>query len=192
MGCAKTNKSCNELAQTFSPDEGAFTLSELGSAAKEHAHQLFVGFTSQEQYWSEYVIDNAKEEAPTYFNIEDVHFSGFGSQGDGASWVGYIDARAWCEVHGVPNAESLIESGELSEDIEIKTQGNYAHSGTMSIPDLCIPREIELAMLSEARSYADQIYKDLEESYEADTSLEAFEDMASGNDYLFDADGNLI
>lgn len=210
------DKGLKRIAQLFHPDEGAFRLEELSEKAREHAFQQYVEHVSSYAWW-DYVYDWVKEDAPPYFNIEDIIFSGFWSQGDGASWAGTVDLLKWCEAHGNETCASLIKSGYGGAHGTISLpRGNYSHSGGMNIEidyytdypidptpegatssaeipgadDALI--EMETDVLAEAREYADKIYRQLEETYEAETSLEAFKDMVDANEWRFDADGNIV
>ncbi len=186
------------IAQTFSPDEGAFRLEELSSEAQERAHERYVQHSTEDSHWYEYVIENAKEDAPAYFTVEDVEFTGFWSQGDGASWTGSIDTLAWSLAHGIEEGARLVEEGELGEYVEVKRRGgSYVHSGSMYLDNASSgygdrADEIEQEMLDAAREYANQIYTYLEESYDAETSLDNFREMADANGWSFDGDGNLV
>ena len=203
-----SDKGLKRIAQFTSPDEGAFRLEELGDKERERALQQYIQYLPED--WSEYTIEDAKEYAPPYFEVNDVIFSGFASQGDGASWNGTVDFLKWCEVQGNEVCADLIRKGYTGEggEIALNPGNHYMHSGGMTLDEDVssdyiydseeeIPgaeeaiQEMHDEVLAEAREYADKIYRDLEETYEAETSLEAFEDMAAGNDWLFDADGNL-
>ena len=93
----------------------------------------------------EYVIDDHKREGEKLgFYIDDVSWSGFNSQGDGASWTGDIVLRTFIENHLLkpdsPNYGSLItllelyNDGWIEEKVSVSRTGYmYNHSGTMRI-----------------------------------------------------------
>lgn len=93
----------------------------------------------------DYVIDDHKREAEKLgFHIDDVSWSGFNSQGDGASWTGDIVLRTFIENHLLkpdsPNYGSIITLLELYNDGWIEERVSVSrrsfmhnHSGTMRI-----------------------------------------------------------
>jgi len=207
-----SNKGLKRIAQFTSPDEGVFKLEELSDAAKQHALERYAEDATQDSYWYESVIANAKEDAPPYFIIDEIQFSGFWSQGDGASWGGSVDFLKWCEAHGNELGVSLIKGGQISARGAVSLpQGNYNHSGGMGIEpddytdypeDLSDVTEIPGAesaedemlteVLDEAKDYANTVYRDLESEYEYQTSEEVFKDMVDANEWMFDAEGNIV
>ena len=186
--------------------------------------------------WYEEIYARAKEDAPARgFNIDEIHFSGFYSQGDGASWTGYIDLATFLAYHNKPDAADyaqyvvlaeLIKDGWCEGHLVISRNGfYYNHSGTMrsdgiddrihyAEDDSVVDRGIlgganvrELAKsigtdelfneldnwtLHKAQKYADEIFKQLKEEYEAYTSDEYFIDLCDINGWRFDNNGTLI
>ena len=89
-------------------------------------------------YWHEFIIDNAKEDGKALgFDIQDIAFSGFCSQGDGASWSGYVDMVAWLDKHKPEDAQAhvviaLIENDWAEKKLKISfSSSHYTHSNTM-------------------------------------------------------------
>ncbi len=88
--------------------------------------------------WWDHIYEEAKADAKQHgFSIHNIYFSGFYSQGDGASWTGYVDMVRWLEKHKQddPRAHiliALIEEDWIEKKVEI-TRGSYqyAHSNTM-------------------------------------------------------------
>ena len=186
--------------------------------------------------WYEEIIALAKEQAPARgFSINEVQFGGFHSQGDGASWTGYVDLADFIEYHNKPEAtdftqyvvlRELIKDGWCEEKVNINRHAFiYSHSGGMvtegiddsisyADDDSVMDRGIleganvkELAnsihtdelfndldgwVLSKARAYANEIYAQLEEEYDAYTSEERFKEVCDINGWRFDNNGNLI
>ena len=186
--------------------------------------------------WYEEIYARAKEDAPARgFSINEIQFNGFHSQGDGASWTGYVDLADFIEYHNDPDAKDfaqyvvlreLIRDGWCEEKVNVNRHAfYYSHSGTMvteglddridyADDDSVMDRGIleganvkELAnsidtdhlfndldgwVLSRARAYADGIYKQLKEEYEAYTSDEYFIDLCDINGWRFDNNGTLI
>jgi hypothetical protein len=206
---------------------------ELSNSAKQHAIQEY---GQPPDDWYEEIYARAKEEGPERgFNISEIKFTGFHSQGDGASWTGYVDLADFIEYHSKPKDSDytqysilaeLIREGWCDGSVEINRSGfYYNHSGTMrsagiderlqyaeddSVMDGGIldgANVIELAksidyeyllnqldewVLSKACAYANEIYAQLREEYEAYTEEEYFKDLCDINGWRFDQRGILI
>lgn len=88
--------------------------------------------------WWDHIYDAAKEDGEALgFSIHDINFSGFYSQGDGASWTGYVDMVRWLERNKQDDARAhvliaLMEENWVERKVEITRVGyQYAHSNTM-------------------------------------------------------------
>jgi hypothetical protein len=79
-------------------EQTEFSYKELSAKAQEKAQQWF-SETLDYEWWDhtyEHATADAKEKG---FDIEDIRFSGFWSQGDGASWTGRVDLKLFLEHH---------------------------------------------------------------------------------------------
>lgn len=79
-------------------EQTEFSYKELSAKAQEKARQWF-SETLDYEWWEhtyEHATADAKEKG---FDIEDIRFSGFWSQGDGASWTGRVDLKQFLEHH---------------------------------------------------------------------------------------------
>ena len=105
-------------------------------------------------------------------------FTGFWSQGDGASFSGYYNykkgALKWVknnypqdnELQGiVKGLQDLQRRYFYKLDCTVTTTGRYAHSGTMYI-DKCSHENVEEDLLTLLCDLADWLYKQLETEYE--------------------------
>jgi hypothetical protein len=112
---------------------------QLSNYAKHHA---IAEYGQPPDDWHEEIINRAKEDGPARgFNIDEVLFTGFHSQGDGASWTGFIDLVEFITYHSKPEdadyAEhtvlvELIKDGWCEEKVAISRSGfYYNHSGMM-------------------------------------------------------------
>ena len=112
---------------------------ELSDRAKAYA---LATYGQPPDDWYECVYENAKQEGKERgFLIEDIQFSGFHSQGDGASWTGEVNFAKFIEYHIQPNDPDyaryvvlleLIKEGWLDKFTEIYRYGYmYSHSNTM-------------------------------------------------------------
>lgn len=97
--------------------------------------------------WADEIIANAKRDGPARgFNIDEVSWSGFHSQGDGASWTGSIHIPTFIEYHNKPDSEDfsqyvvlaeLIKDGWTQKLVAVDRRAYfYNHSGTMLVDDI--------------------------------------------------------
>ena len=118
-----------------------YTYDELSDTAKDNVRSRYIGPGID----LEYIIDDYKKDAEKLgFMIDEVAWSGFSSQGDGASWTGDIVLRTFIENHLLkpdsPDYGRLITLLELFNDnwieekVGVSRSGYmYNHSGTMRI-----------------------------------------------------------
>jgi len=207
-----------------------YKFEELIEPAKAKVREWYAQNT--DNYWAEVVIDNAKEDGKQRgFDIDDVQWSGFHSQGDGASWQGRLQIRPFLDFHLKGDNPDFARYTVLAELIDNEFVDNgfpiymrsfmYNHSKTMQTEgptayrtssetlqrgilagadgaelyesidiDDVIDRLTEWA-LDEARSYADDIYKQLEKEYDYEMSDEHIQETAEINEWRFDEDGYL-
>lgn len=111
---------------------------ELTPKAKAYALDKY---NNSEDYWYEHTLEQAKEDGLALgFHIDDIAFSGFHSQGDGASWTGYINLGEYIDANikdDDPKQASYMVMRELIrnewiERMEVdRPSFMYSHSGTM-------------------------------------------------------------
>lgn len=192
--------------------------SELSKEAKETAlieHQERVSCFE----WWDYIYDewiDKLERLGIYTSAPDIEFSGFGSQGDGASFIGRVVLREFMEAHDLvrdnhpelylssvgfnadPRAEFIIR---LSRD-----NHRYSHSNTVSLEWSLIEcdrwcdeyeyveflmEEAETDIISQCRDYMDELYKDLEATYDCNQSEEGFLELVEADKWTFTEEGKL-
>lgn len=162
-----------------------------------------------EHDWSDETIAEFKAKALVLgIKVDDVYWSGFWSQGDGACFTGRI--VDWDEF--LKAVKPDIDPGiagwvrDNSTRMQIKTGGSYCHSGTMYV-DFCyqdldqpsdledlqlslwkvltkngnILYEMERDILTYLRDLADDLYRELEKEYEYLTCDEAVVDALLAN-----------
>ena len=145
-----------------------------------------------------------------------IFFSGFCSQGDGASFTGWynykedsvtnVRAHAGQDEELIAIAEGLVvmqttarlvHGGRLYARIE--TSGHYSHSGTMNADVTYVDTEGEAPNCSDEvcddllalfRRFADWIYRQLEAEHDYLTSDEHIDERL--NEEEFDEDGSII
>ena len=162
--------------------------------------------------WFEYTIDDAKTIGNLLgIDIDDVFFSGFWSQGDGACFTGSFChtkniVKNITEHVGGTDKELIQIAKEIQELFRksfymangtIKHTGHYNHERSMSI----YLSDYDIKGSADDREWADVfadfakwIYKRLEEEYEYLTSDEVVAESIIANEQEFelDEDGDLI
>lgn len=114
---------------------------ELSESAQQKAREWYIEGMDYE--WWEGVYESAKEDGyEKGFYIDKIYFSGFCSQGDGASWVGQVDVRQWLEEN-YPDSIGLSAWCQLiQEDVVSKfskvvaNNSHYCHESTMQFSDV--------------------------------------------------------
>lgn len=170
--------------------------------------------------WWDSTVESFQEELEVLgFANSDINFSGFWSQGDGASFTGDWDSEKMLTVKelkekGIDLSDWAVElrrilKGNL-KDIKAKyatfsikrTSHHYCHENTVDILDAeywnskkkdrySIPPEQEDDILEGCRTAMKAMYRILGKEYDYLTSDEAVEETLSINEYKFDKDGKI-
>jgi hypothetical protein len=118
-----------------------FKYDELSDSAKQKAREWYLEGMDYE--WWEGVYEMAKEDGKEKgFYIDKIFFSGFCSQGDGASWTGQVDVRQWLEENcsdsiGLSAWCQLIQEGVVSKFVKVDANNaHYCHESTMQFSDI--------------------------------------------------------
>jgi len=145
------------------------------------------------------------------FNIEkdDVRFTGFWSQGDGASFTGSINIltflRKTKQLTKYRSVVAKINDNIISDTVSIyQVSYHYCHENTCSVDDIEVynedlisPKVQDLldelyALLEETRyNLCKELYSDLETDYDSLISDESIIDTITANEYNFDEEGDL-
>ena len=111
---------------------------ELSDKAKQKVQYQY--YQSLDYEWWDGVYECAKADGYELgFDIGRIFFSGFCSQGDGASWSGHIDIVGWLRAHcedsiGLEAWVQLVREHFIEKHIPVGANGHhYCHSGTMSV-----------------------------------------------------------
>lgn len=179
-----------------------YTFDELTDKAKERARDWYKTDYPDSGWW-ECAYDNARE-AFAFFGVEtsDMSFSGFWSQGDGASFTGDFRTSLISPAADLaaefPTDETLrvlharLTAINHPEDtrVTITRSGNYVHSHTMYMNDADeYSRDDERELLSILRSLANWLYGLLESEYDYLVSDECVDESILSNGYHFTIDG---
>jgi hypothetical protein len=117
-----------------------FKYDELSDSAKQKARDWYIEGMDYE--WWEGVYESVKEDGYELgFCVDDIRFSGFWSQGDGASWSGHVDVRQWLETHckdsiGISAWCQLVQEDVVSKHIQVTQSGRYSHEETMGFANV--------------------------------------------------------
>ena len=185
-----------------------FTLSELTGEAKENALSKLRDWATDAD-WYDAVYDDAKNIAALMgIEIDNIYFSGFCSQGDGACFDGrykYVKGASKAVKRYAPLDKTLHVLCKRLQDVQRhyfyeitasiscndryhRTSGTYDINGRFcDIPD-CVIDDMD-QVFSEL---ADWIYKELESEYDHLTSEETLLENSDANGYQFTDDGDLI
>ena len=119
-----------------------FHYNELPDRAKEKARNHYIENWVHDD-WYDYVYSMAIEDGKKHgFVIDNIYFSGFYSQGDGACWVGQVDVRQWLETHtqdsiGISAWCHLIQENVISKHLQVSHVSNhYSHENTMRFGEI--------------------------------------------------------
>ena len=210
---------------TETEEQTEFKFSELSKQAKDAARDANRDWNVNDGWW-DYTYEDAVRMAKI-LGIEightvggprrpprvDISFSGFSSQGDGASFTGRYNFApdAVAKMKAETNDETLIRFAEELAVLQVTAKlkyghlvyariesGNshYSHSGTMRC-EVFVDDPIDVVILDDEspwldifRSFADWIYANLEAEYEHLTSDEVIDEHLA--DLTFDEDGVVI
>ncbi len=122
-------------------EQTEFTYEELTPKAQEKALMWFSETLDND--WWDCTYANAKEDGKEKgFDIEDIRFSGFWSQGDGASWTGRVDLKQFLEHHLKEDnpdhhryfvLQALLDEDWVERYVNIRRSGfHYVHSDMMN------------------------------------------------------------
>lgn len=176
--------------------------------------------TNVNHEWWKFTVEQFQEELEAIgFSNTDVRFSGFWSQGDGASFTGDWDSAKMLAVKELK--EKGIELSDWAKELKRVLKGNlkdikakyatfsikrtshhYCHENTVDIfyaeywnskkkEQYCIPPEQEDDILEGCRAAMKAMYRILEKEYDYLTSDEEVEETLSVNEYKFDKDGKI-
>lgn len=187
-----------------------YTFDELSEQAKEQARDWYREGMAGDSYWHECVIDDAKTIGTIFgIDIDNVYFSGFSCQGDGASFTGcYRYKKGWRKAlrdyvggNSLPALERIGEALQAAQKptmysgtARISTSGRYCHAWTMQFDcDVAYGNygDFELTLSEALRDYANWTYRQLESDYNYQNSDEAVDESIKSNEYEFDESGGI-
>jgi len=203
--------------ESFDEDK-EYTFDELSPEAKERAieNERSSMDESMGDWWYEPIIEGETEKLESEgFEDIDIQFTGFHSQGDGASFTGRVkDMKLFVKgTLGMKNIDDrVLENIEISI---VRTYTRHVHENSVrfeckvddeeedivlfraaglnikiSIPDQC--QKIEEVGGPWVRSRCKEIYSRLNKEYDSYFEDDHIIADIKANDYKFDKDGNII
>ncbi len=185
---------------------------ELSDEAKKKAREELQDINT-DFYWSECTIWDSQDIGKLMgIDIENIYFTGFGSQGDGACFEGHYaykkgSAKAVMahapqdtELHKIAlGLQALQKKNFYRLTANVKQSGHYSHEYCTLIDvsaydhhdNNLITIETEDALKDLLRDYMRWIYRQLEQEYEWRTSDDAVIDSIRTNEYEFTEDGSI-
>lgn len=188
---------------------------ELSDEAKERAFNDFKNREIYDNHWAHHVLEDWVERLGAIgidTEVYDMHFTGFHSQGDGASFEGVINLKEFLEAHPdlkarhsalymstVPFDTLSDDYGEYTLQLQKTQHHSYYHENTITLEWEIwandtgkfdkVMTDAEPDILGQCRSYMKDIYADLENAYEYEFSMDNF---FEGVEYMdFEEDGSL-
>lgn len=190
-----------------------YSFSELGPKARacagENARQYIV-----ETWNGEAAIEDAKQAfAYAGFEIETIHYSGFSSQGDGASFTAQWEAknvnaagmREYApldeKLHRIADGFAAIAKAFPGASFKVNQRGRYMHEYCTDFhvelyEDAGIDwseeaAKIEKELIELARDAMRWTYRQLEKEYDYQTAEAQVIEFIEANDYEFTEDGKI-
>lgn len=186
-------------------EEDVFTFDQLSDEAKETAREWMQDFDT------EFMFEDFGRAAgilgielnTTQEGKPDIRYSGFSSQGDGASFVGSYSHAPGAPakireefpeetaLHAIADRLQAMQVGYRllsghTITAAIRQSGNYSHEMTMYLEEIADSENGAFRLLSLMRDFARWIYRSLEEEYDYRMSDEAIDETIQANEYEFD------
>lgn len=186
-----------------------YKFNELSDKAKERAREWYRQGNLDYDWWSA-VYDDAKEcLAHAGFSIDDILFTGFHSQGDGACFNGSwsasdVDAQAMRghaplddTLHVIADAMEKLATRYPEASLTVRHHGHHNHEYCTRFDvelgdDTETSTELEANLIETSRKAMRWIYRQLEKEYEYRMSDEVCDDEIIANEYEFTESGNII
>lgn len=181
-----------------------FKYDELSDRSKEKARDWYRECSRGDEWW-DFTFEDCDLVAKLLgIQIDNIMFSGFSSQGDGACFTGtYSYAEGSCEairafapqdewLHRIVDGlyEAQKECGYKAE-CKVTHRGHYNHSGCTGFDFEELPSgDPEAEVKRCLRSFMDWIYRKLETEYDWRDAGEQVEENIQANEYEFEEDGS--
>ena len=148
-----------------------YQFDELSDAAKEKAREWFRGGIADDNWWSESVIDHAKHVGALIgFEVDEIYWRGFWSQGDGACWAGSVTYSTDCAAAVARECPQDAEIQRIAQAWrDLQRQNSCQIRGRVSANSRYMRTSVDADDANRIVSeFADWIYRALEKGYEFD------------------------
>ena len=197
-----------------------YSYKELSEQAKEKARDWYRDGNLDYDWWESVYEDAKTIGAFLGWTIDDIYFSGFSSQGDGACFEGHwsLDTVSLKKLQAhAPSDKDLHKIGadfqelvslnqhrrklarlEGVEDVyeapsgSVKQSGHYSHKGCTDFSVDNMDPASEDTLIEISRDFMDWIYDQLEKEHDWLQADEQVAESIMANDYEFDEDGNRV
>lgn len=183
-----------------------FKFAELSNAAKERAKAWYA--EGLDRWWDSSFEDAKQIGALLGFEIDNIYFSGFSSQGDGAKFEGSFSYAKGCvkavkshapldtTLHAIAEEWAAIQKANFYKvNGKVKCTGRYQHSGETDFEvyrdSVEVDADLEERVAACIRSFMDWVYTQLEKEYDGINTDQYIADYMEANGFEFEADGSV-
>jgi len=150
--------------------EDTYHFEELDTKAKEKALDGLRDINVDHDWWEFFEEQFIKDGEELGFDIDQMYFSGFSSQGDGACWKGTVDFKKAINDYNYADLKKAIDHLDL-DSLVIYLSGHDSHENTMFIDQTYIDT-------FDLEEYVDLEYNDLVFDLENDEDMSEKEFLA--------------
>lgn len=186
-----------------------YQFDELSDRAKEKAREWYRNASEHDEWWDCVTEDATTIGALMGWDIEQVYFSGFWSQGDGACFIGRMGYAKGCakavndyapqdtELHRIAKEWQALQARHFYKiDAKVaKTDHRYAHENTVGFDvyrdGADATSELEDEVKEIGRDFMRWAYRQLEKEYEWLNADEQIDESIRANEYEFDESGRI-
>lgn len=142
------------------------------------------GYAADYEWW-DCAYEGFKEDAKAYgFEVEDITFSGFGSQGDGAAWNGEVDVVKFLKAKNLDTEPMWFALMELARLGWIDDKASVAHSWrysyTTQVHDFAVCSSLDEDSIMETGVFAGMPVLALLNSFGVDDAIDELVDLIDG------------
>lgn len=189
-----------------------YPFDELSEEAKEKAVENLYNINVDYEWW-DFVYEDTREVGKLMgIDIDNIYFSGFSSQGDGACFEGDYEYKKGSvkaimkytpkdiELHRIAKEFQMLQKKYFYQlSASVKQSGHYFHKyctvidvGHNDFYSYRLPDGCEDDLTELLRDFMEWIYRKLEKAYEYLTSEEAIIETIKANEYEFTEDGIIV
>lgn len=183
---------------------------ELAEPAKEKARQWYRDASAQDDWWAFVVEDAGTLAALMGWAVDNIYFSGFWSQGDGACFIGRMGYAKGCAKAVKAYAPGDTELQRIAVEwqalqarhfyklsaVVTSTGARYTHENTVGFDvrrdGEGVGANLESAAAKIGRDFMRWAYRQLEKEHEWRNADDQVDDNIRANEYEFDENGGRV